>query len=70
MTIAEILKLPVKERLECMEALWSSLREEELPSPEWHGDILNERRRTIESGESQLISLGELKTRLSSKKNG
>jgi len=48
-----------------MEALWDGLIHEdgEPASPEWHGDILAERKRRMENGEMEFISLKELKAR-------
>jgi putative addiction module component (TIGR02574 family) len=59
----EISKMSTVERLQVMEALWNSLLEEEskIVSPEWHGNILEERKRKMESGEAEFISLEELK---------
>ncbi len=61
---SEILELPVDERLKCMEALWGSLRNEELASPAWHGSVLSDRRAKVESGEAMFVSSAELKSRL------
>jgi hypothetical protein len=46
-----------------MEALWDSLVEEEseIESPEWHRDILEERKHTIENGQAEFISLERLR---------
>ena len=46
-----------------MEALWDSLidEESEIESPEWHRDILEERKRTIEKGKAEFLSLEELR---------
>jgi len=54
------------ERLQVMEALWDSFMEEEskIESPDWHGDILEERKRKIENGKAEFISLEELKSPL------
>lgn len=51
------------ERLQTMEALWDSLIDEELEieSPEWHGDILEERKRKIEKGNAEFLSLEKLR---------
>ena len=66
MSIAEIEKMTNPERLRVMEALWDALCHDksEPESPEWHGDILAERRRKIESGEAKFISIEEAKRRL------
>ncbi len=40
-----------------MEALWESLshREEDVPVPQWHKDLLEERQRLVETGEAKFI---------------
>ncbi len=46
------------ERLQAMEALWDSLidEESEIESPEWHREVLEERKRKIEAGTAEFIS--------------
>jgi len=63
MNSIEIKKMSVIERLQAMEAIWDSLlyEESEIESPEWHKDILEERKRKIEDGKAEFISLKELK---------
>ena len=61
---AQILELPVDERLKCMEALWGSLRHTEVDSPAWHGLILGDRRAEVDAGEASFITSTELKARL------
>jgi putative addiction module component (TIGR02574 family) len=63
MNIAEVKKLSAKERLEVMEVIWESLlnEPEELETPKWHKQILQERERRIERGEVRFIPLAELK---------
>jgi len=65
MSITEIKKLPIGERLEVMEQIWDSLRDErpEIDSPSWHGTVLEERKRKVESGEATFITLDQLKSR-------
>ncbi len=65
MTIAEISKMSVLERLEAMEALWDSLTREpvEISSPKWHEEILSDRKEKIESGDADFISLEALKSK-------
>ena len=65
MTIAEISKMSVLERLQTMEALWDSLTREPtgIKPPKWHEDILSERKEKIESGNADFISLEELKSK-------
>ena len=67
MNIVEIKKMSTIERLQAMEALWDSLmnEESEIESPQWHRDILEERKKKIEDGRAEFISLKELKTKRS-----
>ncbi len=66
MKASEINNMSIVERLQTMEAIWDSLLHEntEVESPDWHNDVLNERRKTIEDGSATLISLDELKASL------
>ena len=66
MSIGEIEKMDTAERLRTMEALWDALCHEpiEPKSPDWHGDVLKERRKKIDSGESRFISVEEARQRL------
>jgi hypothetical protein len=63
MKTLEIKKMSRIERLHAMESLWDSLMDEEseIESPEWHKDILEERKRKIETGEAEFISLEKLR---------
>jgi putative addiction module component (TIGR02574 family) len=63
MNTQEIKKMSRIERLQTMEALWDSLIDEEsaIISPEWHRDILEERKRKIEAGKAEFISLEKLR---------
>lgn len=65
MSITEIKKLPVGERIEVMEQIWDSFRDEdqEISSPAWHEDVLNERRKKMEEGKATFMTLDELKSR-------
>ncbi|HHT9160052.1 MAG TPA: addiction module protein [Candidatus Brocadiaceae bacterium] len=63
MFLTEIEKMSTIERLQAMEKLWDSLcNKEEIESPEWHKDILQERKKKIEKGEAEYISLEDLKS--------
>ncbi len=61
----ELEKLSVKDRMILLEKIWSSLKQESdnLESPSWHEDVLAERRRKIESGEAEYVTLEELRRR-------
>ena len=63
MTIDEIKKMTMQQRIKIMEQIWGSLIEEdETPeSPQWHQKILENRRKKIESGEAKFLSIDELK---------
>jgi hypothetical protein len=52
----DLQKMTVPDKLRLMEALWNDLsRSEELASPDWHGEVLAERDRLVESGEESFI---------------
>jgi hypothetical protein len=63
MTITEIKKMSTVERLRAMEELWDALchEDQEIDSPAWHGDILEDRRKKIETGKAEFISIKDLK---------
>ena len=63
MNTADIKKMSRIERLAAIEALWDSLLEEEahIESPDWHRDVLEERKKRIEAGQAEFISLAKLR---------
>jgi len=63
MNIDELKKMSSVERLQAMEAIWDSMLygNEEIDTPKWHEDILEERKRIIANGSAKFISLAELK---------
>ncbi len=60
----EIKKMTTIERLQAIEALWSSLLYEdgEIDSPDWHKDILEEGKKSIKNGKAKFVTIKELKT--------
>ncbi len=70
MSIAEIKKLPLAEKLQLMEALWDELREraEQVPVPEWHKQLLDERRKAVEAGTEELLDWDSVKNQLGSRR--
>lgn len=66
MTHLKVTEMSVPQRLSAMEELWESLRsaEDEVPSPDWHKDVLDARRARVESGEAEFLSLDEVRNRL------
>jgi len=58
-----IKKMSMIERLQTMEALWDSIIYEGLriESPEWHREIIEERKREMKNGKAEFISIDKLK---------
>ena len=65
MNVTEISRMSKIERLQTMETIWDSLIHEtpEIESPEWHQDILADRKRKIEEGKAEFISVEEIKAK-------
>ena len=63
---AQIDKLSTTERLSAMEQLWDALSrgEAQLPSPDWHGDVLAARKTAAEQGRARFLTLDQLRERL------
>jgi hypothetical protein len=64
MITVEVTKMSTIERFQTMEAIWDSPLYEgvEIESPEWHRDILAERKRKMENGNAEFISIKKLKS--------
>jgi len=58
--------LSVAEKVQLLETVWDSLCENsgDVRSPEWHREVLEERKRRLESGEAKVASWSEAKARL------
>jgi len=63
MNINDVKKMSKAERLQAMETLWDSLLYEngEIETPEWHEKVLTERKKRIENGSAEFISLSDIK---------
>jgi hypothetical protein len=49
-------RMTTQEKLQAMEALWDDLcRNDAVPVPQWHKDLLNERERLIAEGKAEFI---------------
>ena len=50
-------KMSVEEKIKAMEIIWDDLRKNasNVPSPEWHKHVLNERENALKSGEDRFI---------------
>jgi putative addiction module component (TIGR02574 family) len=59
--------MSLTEKLALMERLWSDLsrRPEDVPSPEWHGEVLAERIAAVREGRTQFVDWDAAKKRLS-----
>lgn len=65
---SELEKMSVTERLQVMDQLWDSLNRcgDEIPSPDWHKDILADRKARAQRGEAKFLTLDQLRSRLRS----
>ena len=63
---SQIDKMSVVERLQAIEQLWDAICREakDMASPEWHRDILADRKARAERGEARFMTLAQLRTRL------
>jgi hypothetical protein len=61
MSIAEIRKLPIREKFQILEALWEDMREEaeEADIPDSHKKILDDCEARVLAGEERFYSLEE-----------
>ena len=59
-------KLTVPEKLALMERLWDDLsrRPDDVPSPDWHGDVLAERIAAVRDGRTEFVRWDDAKRRL------
>lgn len=59
-------KMTRQEKLRAMEALWADLSrcEEEIESPSWHQEVLNDREQRISSGQEAFIQWDTAKQQL------
>jgi len=67
MSDLEIATLPIAEKLQLMESLWDSLCRETSGNPDipsWHGEVLAERIRCLDSGDEQVSAWADAKRRI------
>ena len=59
-------KMSVPEKLQLMEMLWDDLsrRPEDVPSPAWHGEMLDQRRQAVREGRTSFEDWEDAKQRL------
>lgn len=65
---SQIERMSVTERLQAMDQLWDSLNRhgDEVSSPDWHQDVLAERRARAQREEAKFLTLAQLRSRLRS----
>ena len=58
--------MTVVEKLQLMERLWDDLarRPQDVPSPDWHGDVLAERMKAVREGRTSFEDWDDVKRRL------
>jgi len=63
MNTLEVKQMDTVQRLRLMEEIWDSLLydEADIESPEWHKDILSDRKKKIEEGKAEFVSIKELR---------
>ena len=61
---SDIERMSVRERLQAMDQLWDSLAPhgDEIPSPDWHQDVLADRKTRALRGEATFLTLAELRS--------
>lgn len=66
MSIAELRKLPSKQKLEIIETLWSDLAQDEasFDSPAWHGEVLKETEAEFAAGKIEVLDWEDAKKEL------
>ena len=65
---SQIEKMSVTERLQAIDQLWDSLTRDsdEIPLPDWHQDVLADRKARAQRGEAKFLTLDQLRSRLAS----
>ena len=65
---SELERMSVTERLQAMDQLWDSLARDgdEIPSPDWHQDVLADRKARAQQGEAKFLTLAQLRSRIRS----
>ena len=62
LTSTEINKMTKVDRIQIMEDIWDTFcRDDEIESPDWHKNVLDERKTKIINGNAEFISINELK---------
>jgi len=61
---SQIERMSVTERLQAMDQLSDSLTRDgdEIPSPDWHQDVLASRKARVQRGEAKFLTLAQLRS--------
>ena len=59
-------KMTTLDKLRALERIWDDLQRkpEDVPSPSWHGDVLQVREGRVKEGSSQFLDWSEAKSRI------
>lgn len=59
-------EMTISEKLHAMERIWDDLcrSPENVPSPDWHGEILQAREERVQQGSAKFIDLAEAKEKI------
>lgn len=65
-TTLPLAQMSTEEKLSAMEAIWADLSREpdSLPTPEWHGRLLDERKAAVAAGQATYADWDEARERL------
>jgi len=61
MSLNDIYDLPSSQKLHLIEKLWDGLDENDISSPDWHKEVLSDRKTRYDKGELKLTSLEDFK---------
>jgi len=61
MSLNDLYSLSASEKLRLIEQLWDSLDENDVLSPNWHKEILQDRKKRYDNNELELIPLKDFK---------
>ena len=66
MSIAEIKQLPLREKLQIMEAIWEDLRinADAVLMPDWQKELLDVRRKAVAEGRERVLEWDDVKDAL------
>ncbi len=61
MSLNDIYNLPSSEKLHLIEELLDSIDDKDITSPDWHKEVLSERKKLYDEGKVELVSLEDFK---------